>query len=65
MIPMQHPQCGRLAGAIGAEQAVDGPVRHCEVDAVDGARVAEILDEVDCFDGQHVRRCGWDDLSKH
>ena len=48
--PEQHPQRRRLARAVGAEQAVDGAGRHREADAVDRARVVEILDEIDRFD---------------
>ena len=49
--PEQHPQRRRLAGAVGPEQAVDGAGRNGEADAVDGARFAKILDEIDRFDG--------------
>ena len=34
----QHPHGGGLAGAVGAEEAVDLARRHLEVDAVDGHR---------------------------
>jgi hypothetical protein len=34
-----------LAGAVGAEQAVHGAALDAEVDAVDGARVAEVFEE--------------------
>ena len=34
----EHQHGGRLAGAIGAEEAVDLARRHLQVDAVDGAR---------------------------
>ena len=54
--PEQHPQGGRLAGAVGAEQAVDRAGRNGEADAVDRARLVEILDQVDGFDGEAVRR---------
>jgi hypothetical protein len=46
----EHPDRGRLARAVGAEHAVDGSCPHREVDAVDGANVAEGLDEARCFD---------------
>src|SRR6185436_19157490 len=36
----EHVDGGRLAGAVGAEEAVDLPGRHLEVDAVDGVDVA-------------------------
>src|SRR3954471_21665780 len=47
----QDPEDRRLARAIGSEQSVDRPCRHREADAVDRARLVEILDEVDRFDG--------------
>ena len=37
----QHADRRRLAGAVGAEHAVDGAAAHGQVDAVDGARLAE------------------------
>ena len=41
---------GGLAGAVGAEQAVDRARRDREADPVDRAGVAEILDQVDRLD---------------
>ncbi len=41
----EHPDHGGLAGAVGAEYAEDLAAAHFEVDAVDGAEVAEGLDE--------------------
>ena len=63
--PEQHAQRGRLAGAIGAEHAVDDAGRHREADAVDRAVVAEILDQVDGFDGDILDRPFVLSLSKH
>src|SRR5690606_3837965 len=40
----------RLAGAVRAEQAVDGAALDAEVDAVDGAGVAELLEKGGCLD---------------
>ena len=45
----------RLASAIGAEQAEDRAGGHGEADAVDGARLAEILDQIDGLDGERAR----------
>ncbi len=47
----QHLHHGGLAGTVGAEHAVDGPLRDRQVDPVDGPVVAEDLDEADRFDG--------------
>jgi hypothetical protein len=41
----QDPDGGRLAGAVGPEQAEHGSRRHGEVDAVKGGNVPEPLDE--------------------
>ena len=49
--PQQHAQDGGLARAIGSEQAVNAPGRDGEADTVDRAGVAEVLDQVDGFDG--------------
>jgi len=48
--PDQHAQNGGLAGAVGSEKPVDRAGRDAEADPVDGARVAEILDELDRLD---------------
>ncbi|MNN94781.1 hypothetical protein D3C81_2134670 [compost metagenome] len=37
----QHPQGGGLAAAIGAEKALDLPLRHPEIQPVHGEKVAE------------------------
>jgi hypothetical protein len=47
----QHPDCRRLAGAVGAEQPVDGARRHLQVDAVGGPDVPEGLDQTGGLDG--------------
>ena len=47
---------GRLAGAVGAEQAEDRPGRDLEIDAVEGGDVAEALHDPvddDCIVGAH------------
>ena len=46
----EHPDRRRLAGAVGPEDAVDAALGHREVDPVDGANVAEVLDEAACLD---------------
>src|SRR4029079_3948059 len=43
---------GRLAGAIGAEQADDGPARDRERHAVERAQAAEVFDEVMDFEDE-------------
>ena len=43
--PEQHPDRRRLARPVGPEEAVDLPGRHLEVEAVEGAEVAERLDQ--------------------
>ena len=57
----EHLDRGGLAGAVGAEHAVDGAAGHGEVDAVDGAGRSEGLDEAGGLDGEgsacvHVSR---------
>ena len=47
----QHAHQRRLAGAVRAEDGEDHAARHVEVDAVDGAQVAEPLDEAARVDG--------------
>ena len=44
--PQQHLHRGRLARAIGAEESVDGPARHHEVQPFDDGALAEGLGEV-------------------
>src|SRR5207247_1515879 len=54
-----HAERGRLASAVGAEQAEDGGRRHLEREVVDGGYVAEALGEVlDGDRGNRVRRGG-------
>ena len=48
----EHPQHRRLAGAVRAEDAEDLALAHLEVDAVDGAQVAEGLHQAACLDGR-------------
>ena len=49
----EHPQGGRLAGAVGAEEAHDRPGVDLEVELVDGEHVAEALGEALDADGRH------------
>ena len=48
----EHGDGGGLAGAVGAEHAVDGAGPHLQIDAVDGAIVAEDFDEAFRLDGE-------------
>jgi hypothetical protein len=48
----EHPDRGRLTGAVRPEEPVDGPGAHGEVDAVDGSRRAERLHQAGRFDGE-------------
>ena len=41
--PEQHPQRGRLAGAVGAQEADDAPLVHREREVVDGRDGPEVL----------------------
>ena len=57
----EHPEHRGLAGAVGAEHAEDLAAAYLEVDAVDGAEVAEGLDEPGGVDGEVAARdveCG-------
>ena len=60
----EHPEHRGLAGAVGAEHTEDLAASHLEVDPVDGALVAELLDEPGGADrevrgsGQGVVSCG-------
>ena len=46
----EHTDRGRLAGAVGAEHAVDGPAAHGEIHPVNSPGVTEGLDESGCLD---------------
>ena len=48
----EHLEHGGLAGAVGAEHAEDLAAAHGQVDGVDGALVAERLDQAVRVDGQ-------------
>ena len=48
----EHAHQRRLAGAVRAENGEDHAARHVEVDAVDGAHLAEALDEAARRDGR-------------
>ncbi|GEM_PF-6197601 len=48
----EHPEHGRLAGAVGAQHSEDGAAWDVEVDAVDGPQVAEGLDQSSGPDGR-------------
>ena len=55
----QHQHRRRLAGAVGAEKAVDLAGRHRQVDAVDGARaLAELAHQVLHLDRGWLRHLG-------
>ena len=41
----QQVEAGGLAGAVGADQRVDGAATHLEVDVVDGHEAFELFDE--------------------
>ncbi len=56
---------GRLARAVGPEEAVDAARRHRKGHSVDGARLAEILDELRGFDCDSARRPVMRNLLKH
>jgi hypothetical protein len=56
----EHLDGGRLAGAVGAQKAVDLAVAHLEVDPADGLEVPEGLPEGSGADGHAgVRRSLW------
>ena len=50
----QDPDGGRLAGAVGPEEAEDGAGRHEEVDAVERGNIPEPFDEARGNDGSGV-----------
>ena len=54
----EDPHGGRLAGAVGADEAADRAVRDLEGDAVDGLELAEVAVEVVDDDGGHGRGGG-------
>ena len=57
----EHPQHRGLAGAVRSEDAEDLALAHLEVDAVDGAQVAELLHQSARVDGRclcHVSSSG-------
>jgi hypothetical protein len=51
--PEHDPQCGRLAGAVRAEEADDPARLHREREVVDGERLSEPLRQPCDFDGWH------------
>ena len=51
----EDPHGGRLAGAVGADEAADRAVRDLEGDAVDGLQRAEVAVEVVDVEGGHGR----------
>ena len=63
--PEQDSQYGRLARSVGPEEAVNGAGGHREANAIDRTRGAEILDEIDRFDGQTAGHHIIIGLSKH
>ena len=46
----EHADGGGLAGTIGAKHAVDDARRDIEIDVIDSALVAKVLDEAVCLD---------------
>jgi hypothetical protein len=50
----QHPDQGRLAGAVRAEVGERGPARHMESDVADDRRLAEALRQTFCLDASTV-----------
>ena len=57
--PEQHPDGGGLARAVGTQESVDVAVADVEVDPVDGAQPAELLDQpAGGDDGGHAGRLG-------
>ncbi len=61
----QHPQGRCLAGAVGTEQAVDRAGGNRETDPVHGARLVEILDEIDSLNREIFVTPNVLGLSKH
>ena len=62
-----HPQRGRLARAVGADEAVDRSLGHGEREAVDGGDAVESLGDVGEADRWSARRgtfYGFDNLVK-
>src|SRR5690606_9359759 len=57
----EHADRGGLAGAVGTEHAVHRAGPNVEVDGVDGARLAELLDELSRLygRGRHAVCCSW------
>ena len=54
----QQPHGGRLAGAVGPDQAEDFPLRHVEVQIDHGGQIAERLRQVFRADHGHKRKFG-------
>src|ERR1700682_3179918 len=52
----QHPERGRLAGAVGAEESKDLAAAHLEAHAIHRADDAEALDELPGLDRNHHRQ---------
>jgi hypothetical protein len=46
----QHPDGGRLAGAVGSEEGEDLALRHIKTDIVHGGEVAKRLGQCLCAD---------------
>src|SRR5262249_20445428 len=55
--PGEHLDRGRFAGPVGSEEAVEGPALDAQVDAIDGAEVAEVTGQLVRFNGQ-AHECG-------
>src|SRR5690349_14746876 len=53
----EHADGGRLARTVAAEERVDAPARHAQVDGVDGLSPAEVAGEAVGLDDQIGWRC--------
>lgn len=48
----QQVEYGGLAGAIGSDQGVDLPTSNLQIDAIDGHKALELLDEIMGFENE-------------
>src|SRR4029450_11340314 len=53
----QDADDGRLAGPVGAEEAVDLTLGDLEADTADSLDLAEPADQVSCLDCRHAAEC--------
>ena len=56
----QDPDGGRLAGAVGPEEAVHFALAHAQVEAVERPNRAEVLCQIADFDGREHCQLTWD-----